>query len=97
MDNNDYVERLVKVEQRASSNSHRIEAVEKNQEAINRLATSVEVMVTEQKHTNEKLDSVSDKVDTLERRPGDRWNTATVAAITALVAGVVGYVISLIL
>ena len=45
MTSEELTERLVEVEQRAKSNQHRIEAVEKNQEALNSIATSVAVLL----------------------------------------------------
>ena len=40
--------RLVAVEQRSKSNSHRIDKLEGDFDVLNRLATAVEVMATEQ-------------------------------------------------
>ena len=85
--------RLTAVEDRAKSNSRRIEKLEEYTEAINRLATSMEVMA--EKHrvadTVEKLDG---KVTALEAKPGKRWEGLTeklllmlaTAAITLLLA-----------
>ena len=42
--------RLAEVDARSKSNTHRIDALEKSQEVLNKLATSVEVMATELKH-----------------------------------------------
>ena len=42
--------KLAETEARSKSNTHRLDHLEKSTEAINRLATSVEVMAKEQKH-----------------------------------------------
>lgn len=52
---------------------HRMEGVEKNQEALNRIATSVAVMAEQQKGISDKVDAIDTKVSTLESRPGKRW------------------------
>ena len=44
MEDTEIVGRLSAVEQRSKSNSHRLDALEKQTEAVNRLATSVAVM-----------------------------------------------------
>ena len=44
MEETEIVGRLSAIEQRCKSNSHRLEALEKQTEAVNTLATSVAVM-----------------------------------------------------
>ncbi len=72
MTNEEMTERLVEVEQRSKSNTHRLDAVEKNQEALNSIATSVAVMAEQQKNISDKVDTIDVKVDTLESKPGKR-------------------------
>ena len=74
MTNEEMTERLVQVEQRSKSNTHRLAAVEKNQEALNSIATSVAVMAEQQKNISDKVDTIDAKVDTLEAKPGKRWD-----------------------
>lgn len=75
MTSEEMAERLVEVEQRSKSNTHRLDAVEKNQEALNSIATSVAVMAEQQKNISEKVDTIDDKVSTLEGKPGKRWES----------------------
>ena len=75
MTNEEMTERLVEVEQRSKSNTHRLDAVEKNQEALNSIATSVAVMAEQQKNISDKVDTIDDKVSTLEGKPGKRWES----------------------
>ena len=85
---------LSEVEARAKSNSHRIDRLERDSEALNRLTVSVQVLAGEQKNLIEKIGSVDKKVGELERLPRDRWNSlvgyilssACASAITALIA-----------
>jgi predicted nucleic acid-binding Zn-ribbon protein len=90
--------RISEIEARAKSNSHRIDRLEKDSEALNRLAISVEVLAGEQKNLIEKIGSVDKKVGELERVPRDRWNntvgyilsSACASIITALIARFLG-------
>lgn len=50
--------KLAETEARSKSNTHRLDHLEKSTEAINRLATSVEVMAKEQKHQTEAIKEV---------------------------------------
>ena len=72
--------RLVAVEQRSKSNSHRIDKLEGDFDVLNRLATAVEVMATEQKHQGQAIAEVKtevtalgEKVDVMEKQPGKTW------------------------
>lgn len=92
-------ERLTRVEDRAKSNTRRIDAVEKSQEALNRLATAVEVMATEQKHQTEGLAELkadvadlAEKVEAVEKKPAKRWD----GMVDKFMAGLVGAVATLI-
>lgn len=85
--------RLVEVEQRSKSNTHRINELAGEIEAVNKLATAVEVMASEQKHQTEAINSLKQtvsaldgKVDTIEKKPGKRWD----GIVDKFVAGIVG-------
>lgn len=93
-------ERLTRVEDRAKSNTRRIDAMEKSQEALNRLAAAVEVMATEQKHQTEGLAELkadvadlTEKVEAVEQKPAKRWD----GMVDKFMAGLVGAVATLII
>ena len=91
MTNEEMTERLVEVEQRAKSNTHRLDTVEKNQEALNSIATSVAVMAEQQKNISEKVDTIDDKVSTLEGKPGKRWEGLVDKALAVLIGAFIGW------
>lgn len=85
--------KLAEVEQRSKSNTHRINELAEEIDAVNRLATAVEVMATEQKYQTEAMSnikqSVTDldkKVDAIERKPGKRWD----GIVDKFIGGLVG-------
>jgi len=83
---------LAEVEARSKSNSHRIDQLEKNTEALNKLATAVEVMATKQDTMAETLDRLDAKVETIEQKPAKRWD----GMVEKFVAGLVGALATLI-
>ena len=92
--------RLTEVEHRAKSNTRRVEKLELQTEAIQSLATSVEVMVKEQGHQTEAIERIEKnvekldgKVEVLEHKPAKRWESVIDKAIMAIVGAVVGYVL----
>lgn len=94
MTNEEMAVKIEEVNQRSRSNTHRIDTLEKNQEALNSIATSVAVMATEQKNISGKLDKVSSKVDTLERVPAKRWEFVVERIIYVVVAAVAGFILA---
>ena len=65
--------RLTDVEQRCRADSHRITELSGRIDAVNRLATAVEVMAQRQSSMGESVERLDEKVDTLDAGPGRRW------------------------
>ena len=92
--------KLSEIEHRALSNTRRIEKLELQTEAIQSLATSVEVMVQEQSHQTEAIERIEknvekldNKVEVLEHKPAKRWETVIEKIIQAVVAGLIAYIL----
>lgn len=94
MEDVDFVGRLSAVEQRSKSNSHRLDAVEKNTEAVNHLATSVAVMAERMEITGDKVDSLCSDVQDLKAEPGKRWKFVVEKAVYIAVSAVMGYILA---
>lgn len=83
--------RLTAVEDRAKSNTQRIEKLEASTEAINKLATSMEVMAERQEQVAESVDELDIKVTALEQKPIKRWDALADKIIWALLAAVIAF------
>ena len=73
--------RLVEVDARAKSNTHRLDELEDRLDALNKLATAMEVMAKKMEYQAETIkrieddvNSVGTKVDAIEKKPGKRWD-----------------------
>ena len=73
--------RLVEVDARAKSNTHRLDELEDRLDALNKLATAMEVMDKKMEYQAETIkrieddvNSVGKKVDAIEKKPGKRWD-----------------------
>lgn len=86
--------KLAEIDQRSRANTRRIETLERSQEALNRLTTSVEVLVREQQRIREDLSSLSGKLDAMERRPLRRWEAVTEKILLVLASALVTYVLT---
>ena len=94
----DFEHRLTEAEHRGKSNTRRIDKLEQQTDAIQSLATSVEVMVKEQSHQTEAIERIEKnvekldcKVEVLEHKPAKRWESIVDKAIMTLVGAIVGY------
>ena len=86
--------RLSAVEQRSKSNSHRLDTLEKQTEALNTLATSVAVMAEKVEITGAKVDGLCTDVQELKAEPGKRWKGVVEKVIYIVVAAVVGFILA---
>jgi phage I-like protein len=85
--------KLAEVDSRSKSNTHRLDEMDGRVDTLQRLTTAVEVMAKEQEHQTETMKEIktdvsalSQKVDTLEKKPGKRWD----GVVDKLIYGIVG-------
>ena len=78
--------KLTETEQRAKSNTHRIEKLEQQQKALNKLVTAVEVLASREK-------GVETAVKTITQKGGKRWD----AMIDRVLYVLIGAAISLLM
>lgn len=94
MEETEIAGRLSAVEQRSKSNSHRLDTLEKQTEALNTLATSVAVMAERVEITGAKVDGLCTDVQELKSEPGKRWKGVVEKVIYIVVAAVVGFILA---
>lgn len=82
------------LEEKVAFALRRLDQVEKGQTALNRLATAVEVLATRQETMGENLERLSGKMDTLERRPGQRWENLTDKVLLVLAGAFVSFLLA---
>jgi predicted nucleic acid-binding Zn-ribbon protein len=93
MDELDIERRLTKTEERARSNTHRLDKLEPIVEEIHTMSKTMVQLVEEVKHTNEnvcaldeKIDSMDARVDVMERAPAEDVKNYKSVAITAIIS-----------
>ena len=89
--------RITEVEQRAKSNSHRLEKLEPIVEEIHTMSNTMVQLVQEVKHTNEtvnnldaKVDRMDSRVDDMERAPAEDMKKYKTTAVTAVISTIAG-------
>jgi hypothetical protein len=94
MDETEIAGRLASVESRCKSNSHRLDGLEKNTEALNHLATSVAVMAEKMEATGDKVDGLCNDVKDLKAEPGKKWKFVIEKSIYIAVSAVIGFILA---
>lgn len=88
MDEKELTERLIRTEERAKSNTHRLEKLEPIVNEIHTMSETMVRLVSEVQHTNENVSEIKDKVDILESKPSARMEQIKTAVITAVITAV---------
>ena len=93
----DIEHRLTEVENRARSNTHRLDKLEPIVDEIHTMSNTMVQLVQEVKHTNEtvnnldaKVDRMDSRVDDMEKAPAEDAKKYRTTAITAIISTVAG-------
>lgn len=89
----EFEHRLTEVEERAKSNSHRLEKVEKKQDEFGELVASVRVLAEREQTVENDVKEIKDDVKTLTNKPAKRWNGLVDKIILTVVAAIIGLVL----
>ncbi len=89
--------RLTRTEERAKSNTHRIDKLEPIVKEIHTMSNTMVQLVEEVKHTNENLGALDTKIDNMDARVDDMERAPAVAAksykstaITSIISAISG-------
>ena len=101
MTQDELIQKLTETEQRSKSNTHRIDELEQDQKALNKLATSVAVMAQGQQtirrdvaKSGEDIKAVRKSIEALQAAPGKRWGQVVEKIILVAVGAVVAWLLA---
>ena len=84
--------KLVEIEQRGKSNSHRLDKVEERQDNLDKLVSSVEVLATRQETVETDVKEIKTDVKALTEKPAKRWDGIVDKLIWLAVSGALGFI-----
>ena len=90
--NENYLERLVAVEQRSKSNSIRLDKLEPKVDDIHSLALSVQAIATEMKAMRENMTQIDNRVLAIEAKPSKKLDSIWGFVVSALVGGIIAFI-----
>lgn len=100
MEEKEFEHRLTSVEERAKSNTKRLDKLEQVTEAIHEMSNTMIHLVEQTKYTNDNVEELKVKVDNIEKEPLENVKairkTVITCIVTAVVSAVIGALIGLI-
>ena len=101
MEEQDIAVKLAEHGKEIGSLKHRVDDLEEQTQVIQELALSVkelainmQSMIKEQERYRKTQERIFSRIEVLENEPAKHWNTLTTVIITALVSGLVGYIVT---
>ena len=86
--------RLTEVEERSKSNQHRLDELEKRQDNLDKLVSTVEVLAVREKNVEDSVEEIKADVKLLTNKSGQRWDSLVEKAVWAVVAAFIGFVLA---
>lgn len=86
--------KLTEVEQRAKSNSRRIDKIEERQDNLEKLTDTISVLANEQEHIKSDVGEIKTDVKTLTEKPAKRWDAIVDKVLWAIVGAAVAFALA---
>lgn len=86
--------RLTDVENRAKSNTHRLEELEKRQDNLDDLVSTVKVLAIREENVENDVKEIKNDVKQLTSKPAQRWDNMIDRITMLIVGGIVAYILA---
>ena len=87
-------ERLTKVEERSKSNQHRLDELEKRQDNLDDLVSTVKVLAVREENVEADVKEIKSDVKSLTSKPAQRWDNLVDKIIMTVAAAVIGFILA---
>ncbi len=94
MNEQDIEHRLTEVEGRTKSNTHRLDELERRQDNLDDLVSTVKVLAVREENMENDVKEIKDDVKSIKDKPGQRWDAIVEKVIWAVLAAVITYALS---
>ena len=86
--------RLTSVEDRAASNTHRLDELERRQDNLDDLVSTVKVLAVREEAVENDVKEIKADVKSLTSKPGQRWDSLMDKIIWAVAGAVLAFVLA---
>lgn len=85
--------RLTELENRAKSNSHRLDEVEKRQDNLDELVSTVKVLAVREENVEKDVKEIKTDVKNLSDKPAKRWDNLVDKIVWAVAAALIAFIL----
>lgn len=93
MNEKDIEHRLTEVEGRTRSNTHRLDDLERRQDNLDDLVSTVKVLAVREENVENVVQEIKDDVKSIKDKPSQRWDSIVDKIIWAVLAAVIAFVL----
>lgn len=86
-------QRLTEVEQLAKSNEHRIKDIEKRQDDLTDLVSTVKVLAVREENVESDVKEIKSDVKSLTNKPAQKWDNLIEKVFMIVVSAIVGAIL----
>lgn len=86
--------RLTEVEARSKSNSKRLDEMEKRQDDLEELTSTVKVLAIREENVENDVKEIKSDVKTLTEKPVKRWDGIVDKIIMTVIGAIIGFIFS---
>ena len=86
--------RLTELEGRSKSNTHRLDELEKRQDNLDDLVSTVKVLAVREEAVENDVKEIKSDVKMLTSKPGKMWESVVEKIILTIAAAVIGYILA---
>jgi hypothetical protein len=86
--------RLTEVEDRSKSNQHRLDELEKRQDNLDDLVSTVKVLAVREEAVENDVKEIKADVKSLTSKPGQRWDSLMDKIIWAVAGAVLAFILA---
>lgn len=90
----EHEKRLTEVEERSKSNAHRLDEVEKRQDNLDELVSTVKVLAVREENVESDVKVIKNDVKSLTSKSGQRWDSLVDKIIITIAAAIIGFVLA---
>lgn len=87
-------QRLTQCEERSKSNSHRIEELEKRQDNLDDLVSTVKVLAIREENVENDVKEIKTDVKSLKDKPAERYEKLMDKVVLAIVGAIIGFILA---
>jgi hypothetical protein len=85
---------LTATEDRSKSNQHRLDEVERRQDNLEELVSSVKVIAFRQENVESVVKGINSKVEELTSKPGKRWDSIVDKVLLTIIGAVLLFILA---